>query len=50
METTHPHKHVQIPEDQIFFGLTLPAMIISQLDKYPNIQECLTYRKNIVDE
>ena len=37
METTRPHKHVQILEDQIFFGLTLLAMIISQLDKYPKM-------------
>ena len=37
METTRPHKHVQIPEDQFFFGLTLFAMIISQLDKYPKM-------------
>ena len=29
METTCPHKHVQILEDQIFLGLILFAMIIS---------------------
>ena len=37
METTHPHKHVQIPDDQIVFDLTLLAMIISHLDKYPKM-------------
>ena len=37
METTCPHKHVQILDDQIFIGLTLLAIIISQLDKYPKM-------------
>ena len=37
MEITHSNKHVQIPEDQIFFGLTLLAVIIFQLDKYPKM-------------
>ena len=37
METTRPHKHVQIPEDQFFLGLTLLTMTISQLDKYPKM-------------
>ena len=37
METTRPHKHVQILNDQIFLGLTLLAIIIFQLDKYPKM-------------
>ena len=30
LETTCPHKHAQIPEDQIFFSLASLSMIVSQ--------------------
>ena len=48
METTRPHKHVQISEEQILFFWPHFA----SHDHFPirYIQKCLTYKINIVDE